>query len=395
MCNMDNDTPNKFNSKIVFITVAILICVCIVVLLIVFRGSSEEQEVVEKPSEQESAEEQPATSFELPPGDVDEGTTRFVIANGWSEADVGVASALAAISTDGVVVYTAGDELPEETRVLLNEGFPAEVILIGGNEAISQAVAEQIAAAAGDGVDISRLTGSDRIETASAAARQILGDPEAGPVTLVVANGRNAADIGVAASLASRVYRTAVIYTEQDDLPKASEELIREYQVKRVVLIGGNEAISQAAAEQITAAAGDGADVARIGGDDRIATAAAGAYYPIDDSPETEHITLVVANGWNAADIGVAAFLAATIDNAAVAYTMADTLPEETAAVIREHRVTRVILIGGQAAISDAVHIAIVDAAPENASVQRLTGDNRTATAVRVAWRVLTGQWNE
>ena len=47
-------------------------------------------------------------------GDFDIGVATFVVANGWSAADVGVASVLAARTSGAVVVYTAGEALSDK-----------------------------------------------------------------------------------------------------------------------------------------------------------------------------------------------------------------------------------------------------------------------------------------
>ena len=187
-------------------------------------------------------------------GDFDVGVATFVVANGWSPADVGVASVLAARTPGAVVVYTAGDELSEATRVLLRQALPAEVIIVGGNAAVSRDVRTQIDAATA-GSSISRLAGADRVETAAVTARRILGTPSgAGRVTVVVANGWSSPDIGVAAALAARSGRAAVVYTRAGTLPEASAALLRDYEVARVVLVGGIAAISSEVQDAIAAA---------------------------------------------------------------------------------------------------------------------------------------------
>ncbi|WP_420444423.1 fibronectin type III domain-containing protein [Candidatus Poriferisodalis sp.] len=99
-------------------------------------------------------------------GDFDVGVATFVVANGWSPADVGAASVLAARTSGAVVLYTAGDELSEQTRALLREALPAEVIIVGGTAAVSRDVRTQIRAASSES-GISRITGEGRSDTAA------------------------------------------------------------------------------------------------------------------------------------------------------------------------------------------------------------------------------------
>ena len=322
-------------------------------------------------------------------GDFDVGVATFVVANGWSAADVGVAAVLAARTDGAVVVYTAGDELSAETAMLLREASPAEVVIVGGTAAVSRDVRTQIRAASSES-GISRVTGADRADTAAGTARRILGVPsQAGRVTLIVANGWSPPDIGAAAALAARSGRSAVIYTQADRLPEVSAALLRDYQVARVVLIGGTAAISDEVRDGIAAAAGE-ASISRLTGVDRVDTAAQTARRVLGNPASApDGITLVIANGWSAPDVGVAAALAAATENAAVAYTTQGSLPAATAALIRDYRPDQIIIVGGRAAVANDVRAAITEAAPSSADVRRITGTTRTDTAARAARRIL------
>ena len=323
-------------------------------------------------------------------GDFDVGVATFVVANGWSAADVGAASVLAARTSGAVVLYTAGDELSEQTRALLREALPAEVIIVGGTAAVSRDVRTQIRAASSES-GISRITGEGRSDTAAATARRILGAPStAGRVTLVVANGWSPPDIGAATALAARSGRAAVLYTQHDVLPEATAALLADYQVARVILIGGTAAISSQVHDAIAAAAGGDASISRLTGADRVATAAQTARRVLGNpAAAPDGITLVIANGWSAPDVGVAAALAAATENSAVAYTAQGTLPEATAALIRDYRAGQVIIVGGRATVSNDVRTAITQTAPDSADIRRITGSTRTETAARAARRTL------
>ncbi len=322
-------------------------------------------------------------------GDLDIGVATLVVANGWSAADVGVASVLAARSEGAVVVYTVGEALSAETAMLLRETSPVEVIVVGGHAAISSDVRTQIRAASPES-DLTRISGADRADTAAATARRILGAPPgAGPVTLVVANGWSPPDIGAAAALAARSGRSAVLYTSTDALPEASAALLRDYQIARVILMGGTAAISTDVADTIAAAASE-ASMSRLTGTDRVDTAAQTARRALGNpAAAPDDVTLVVANGWSPPDVGVAAALAAATENAAFVYTARDTLPDATATLIREYRPSQIIIIGGRTAVADSVREAIGQAFP-NADVRRVTGGNRADTAARAARRILT-----
>ena len=324
--------------------------------------------------------------------DFDVGVATFVVANGWSAPDVGVASVLAARISGAVMLYTASGALSKETRELMRDASPAEVIIVGGTAAVSRDVRTQMATASPDS-DLSRVTGADRVATAAAAARRILGDASrAGRITLIVANGWSPPDIGAAAALAASSGRAAVAYVEAGRLPEATAALLGDYEVARVIVVGGTAAISADVQDAIEAAAG-GAPVSRLTGTDRVDTAVQAARRVLGNAAAVPAgVTLVVANGWSPPDVGVAAALAAVTDNAAVLYTAGGVLSQGTAALIGEYRAGQVIIIGGRAAVSDAVRTAITEAAPDEATVRRATGTTRTQTAANAARRILAGR---
>ncbi|WP_419944416.1 cadherin domain-containing protein [Candidatus Poriferisodalis sp.] len=323
-------------------------------------------------------------------GDLDAGVAVLVAANGRSAADVGVASVLAARTPGAVVVYTGGGALPDPTRELIGDALPAEVIIIGGTAAVSHEVRGHIRAVS-PGSDVVRVTGADRIDTAANTARHALGPPSgAGPVTMVVANGWSPPDIGVAAALAARTPRSAVLYVGADELGAASLSLLRDYEVTRVVIVGGTTAVSAAVEARIGAAAA-GASVSRLAGTDRVDTASLAARRVLGGPADAAAgITLVIASGWSPPDIGVAAALAAKTPNAAVAYSPTSTLPAATAALIADYRLERIIIIGGRAAITDSVRDAIAAAAPDTV-IRRISGATREHTAAAAARSILRG----
>ena len=168
----------------------------------------------------------------------------FVLANGWSAPDAGVASVLAARIEGAVVVYTAFDVLSDVAWELVRDASPAEVIVVGGNAAVSRDVLVRVRSASPES-DIERVTGTDRVDTAAQAARRILGSPgSVSGVTLVVTNGWSAPDVGAAAALAARTGRSAVIYTAAGELSEGTAAVLGEYRPSRVVIIGGTAAVS-------------------------------------------------------------------------------------------------------------------------------------------------------
>ncbi|WP_419863485.1 cell wall-binding repeat-containing protein [Candidatus Poriferisodalis sp.] len=309
-----------------------------------------------------------------------------VVANGWSPADIGVASVLAARTRDSAVLYSHAEALPASMARFLRICGPARVVLVGGHLALTWEV-RSAARSAADEADVSRISGATRVDTAATVARQILGaagSPTA--ATVVVANGWSPADIGAAAALAARIRDSAVVYVSPRGVPEPTRALIAEYRPARILVVGGVSAVTPETAESLAASA-PGASIERITGANRAETAANAARHSAPAAGSSIS-TVVVANGWSPADIGAAAALAARTRDSAVAYVSPGGLPVATRALVAELRPTRIVIVGGAAAVTPEVVHALGVALPR-ATIERISGADRIATAERVARQVL------
>ncbi len=212
------------------------------------------------------------------------------------------------------------------------------------------------------------------------------GGGEAGTAVVIIANGWSPPDIGVAAALAARTPHSAVIFTAGDRLSVAARDLLVDYLPAGVIVIGGKAAVSDTALVSARRAS-ESDSVERITGATRAETAAAVARRILGES-SAGGTTVIVANGWSPADIGVAAALSARTPRSAVVYTRADVLSTATAQLLRDERPTRVVIVGGTAAVHPAVESEIRAAVP-GVAVERVSGTTRTGTAARVARRFL------
>lgn len=317
------------------------------------------------------------------------GTAVLVIANGWSPSDIGVAAALAARTDNAAVVFTEGDRLSSLVRQMIRNERPAKVFIVGGEAAVSSSAASSAAISNGQG-EQERIAGATRVDTAAAVARQILGTPGfAGRPTLFVANGWSPPDIGVAAAMSARTSGSAVLYTSGGSLSPETAAVISEYRPRRVVIVGGEAAISDEVRAAI-AAASPGVRVERVAGATRAGTSVSAAATLLDGaSAAASEVTLIVANGWSPADIGVASALAARTPNSAVLYSAAGRIDDDALALIQRYKQAQVVLIGGTAAISSEVEQAIRAASLDD-TVPRYGGATRIETAIRVARAILS-----
>ena len=228
----------------------------------------------------------------------------MVIANGWSPSDIGAAAPLAG-RLDAVVLYSSSYSLGTTTVTALERLQPARVVLMGGRAALTDGVAAQVRATV-PGVEVRRLSGTDRVDTAAQAAL-------AAPVVsanrpVVIANGWSPPDVGTAAPLADWL-GGSVLFAHKSALGDATIEALQRLRPSRVIIVGGTAALD-AGTEAELGWAMPGVPIQRLGGVDRTDTAGQGAALAevAADSP------VVIASGWSSPDMGVAAPLAATID---------------------------------------------------------------------------------
>ncbi|WP_141784535.1 cell wall-binding repeat-containing protein [Ornithinicoccus hortensis] len=138
-----------------------------------------------------------------------------------------------------------------------------------------------------------------------------------------------------------------------------------------VVVLGGTGVVS----EGIEAELGDyAANVRRIGGEDRYETAALLAAE--FDSPDTIYVAR--GNGDKAFADALAGSAAAGRDNAPVLLVKDTEVPPATAEVLADNPDATVVVLGGTAAVSDAVYAEV-------GASERLSGDNRYQTGLAVS----------
>jgi putative cell wall-binding protein len=142
-------------------------------------------------------------------------------------------------------------------------------VLLAVTGAPAPTAVAQTAAAETDGPEVRRLSGADRVATATAISRDAFPD---GAAVVHVATGERFPD-ALAAGPAAAAAGGPVLLVSRDQLPEATRDELQRLSPERVVVVGGQVAIADDVLEDIAAATG--ADVARVAGPTREGTAAA------------------------------------------------------------------------------------------------------------------------
>ncbi|TQM95329.1 2',3'-cyclic-nucleotide 2'-phosphodiesterase (5'-nucleotidase family) [Ornithinimicrobium humiphilum] len=228
---------------------------------------------------------------------------------------------------------------------------------------------------------VHRISGADRYATAAEIARSF---PAEATRTVVVASGLDFPDALSAqlpASITDAVLgedREAgapvpILLTKPKQLPSATAAALRDLRPSKIIVVGGNNAVSPAVEEALEAYAGT---VQRISGIDRYATSAQIAQaYPVGLP------TLYVVSGASYAD-ALAAGARAGADGVPILLTHPTGLRASTAAAIRNLRPESVVVVGGEGAVAPGVLADIAEIVPDTT---RVSGGDRYETAAAVA----------
>ena len=233
----------------------------------------------------------------------------------------------------------------------------------------------------------SRVGGLDRYATAAQVAQATFPAPNA---NIILASGQNFPD-GLAAAGLAGAANAPVLLTDPNVLPGVTQNAMAAVfgssATKTVHIVGGESAVSAAVAAQVTSL---GYTVNRIAGDNRYETAADIAAFQATLAPVgitrvagVPLRTAIVATGENFPDAlsgGAPAFRG----KHPILLTATNSLPAATAATLQSLSVQRVILLGGESAVSAAVATEIA-ALGTGIRVDRVAGANRGETAQALA----------
>ena len=203
---------------------------------------------------------------------------------------------------------------------------------------------------------LATLLGSVALVSPAAAQEPPSNLVRHGPnLTMVLANCERAADTTAALELARHSRNAAAACLSDDGVPAELSTLIATFAPDRVIVVGGPDAVPAAVMDELSAAVRGAyrwVVIQRLGGATRAETAAAAARVALDtpDRVGRDTIVLVVADGWNEADIDTAREFAAGFEDVALAYfspaTVADGLSEAMASLITDYRPARIVFAG-------------------------------------------------
>lgn len=216
---------------------------------------------------------------------------RVVLARADTPADA-LAGAPLAASLDAPILLTERDGLRAEIAAELARLGATGAVVLGGEAAVGP---EVVAALQAEGLDVERIAGGDRFDTARLLAERI------GGTEVYVAQGGAAEPergwpdaLSVSALAASQL--RPILLVDGPQIPAPTRQALDSLGVTAVTVVGGEAVVSPALAEEL----GRSAPVTRLSGATRFETSVEVARRAVSAGAGVETVTL--ATGWSFPD---------------------------------------------------------------------------------------------
>lgn len=252
-----------------------------------------------------------------------------ILAQGNNFPDALAASPLA-YQLDAPILLTKQNSLSAETIEELIRLKTENVIIVGGEGAVSKTIEATLVAR---GINVERVAGVDRFDTAAKIALRMGGNPDKANVT----DGSNFPDaLAISSYAAQNGY--PILLTRKDRLPTKTNEVLKS--IPNTIVMGGNLAVSSTVFNQLN-------NPIRISGNNRYETAVA-----VIETFNLPTDKVYVATGDAFADALTGSALAAR-NNSHLILVRQNTIPVPTAQLIAKYNIRNFTLLGGEVAISN------------------------------------------
>lgn len=272
------------------------------------------------------------------------GCPAVVLANSDDPVDA-LAGAPLAADLGAPLLLTDSDGLDAVTEREIRRLGAGTAVLLGGTDALSPQVEDDLGAVGVRRVE--RVAGADRYATAAAVAQHLA------PEDVIVARsgpGEASADAAGAWTLAA-ADAGAVLLVAGDGVPAATRDALRQLDVERITVVGGEAAAPVAVADQLAVTVDP---ILRLGGATRYETGALVARRSAEVGADAGAV--FVADGRSSSDAVVAGAAAATQGGVLLLVDGGDTSAspaflehmEDHRGILRE-----VVLVGGSEVVRD------------------------------------------
>ncbi len=248
----------------------------------------------------------------------------------------------AAARGHGPMLLVQPGAIPAAVQTELQRLHPANIVVLGGVNSVTEAVATQLKTFTTGSV--TRVSGSDRYATSAAVSR---ATATVGAQVAYVVSGEAFPDALAAGALAARTSGAPLLLTAQGFLPAPTAAELTRVAPKSIVVVGGPSAVSDAVFTALRSYTTG--SVTRLSGSDRFATAAAAAgAFPAGTTQA------FVASGVDFPD-ALSASAAAGQSGAPLLLTLGGTVPGPTGTQLSRLGPSHIALVGGTDVVSEGV----------------------------------------
>ena len=260
-----------------------------------------------------------------------------VLARGDDYADA-LAGAPLAEALKATLLLTRRESLPGSIVEELEQLNPQQVIILGGEMAVSAHLEESLQ---GKGYQVERIGGANRYDTAAEIAYQLAIHQGGQIKEALVVTGESFPDALAAGAYAARE-GIPILPVEGDSLPSEISEVLNVLELDNITVIGGEAAISSNVYHEVGA-------TRRVHGEDRYRTAVA-----VTRELMPSATSIVLARGDDFADALCGALLASRREGA-ILLTYPDRLPSSVAQKLDKNNYPSLYLLGGTSALSSSL----------------------------------------
>ncbi len=261
------------------------------------------------------------------------GATNIVLARSDDYADA-LAGVPLAYRLDAPILLTPPSRLDSDTLAEIKRLGAAKVIILGGTSAISAQVEKTLK---NEGLDVERINGGNRFDTAAKIANRVAPN---GVGTAVIAYGLNFPDALAAAPYAA-MEGYPVLLANKSSAPLETLNAINSLGVNVTIVVGGNLVIEEKVLSQLPSPK-------RVYGSNRFDTAVELAKY---FDPGNTH--MYIATGLQFADAITGAVLVAKNNTGIL--LVGNKVSPEVKNYINDYNIEKLTVFGGYRAVSEAV----------------------------------------
>lgn len=237
------------------------------------------------------------------------------------------------------ILLTNSKKLDSKVKAEIERLGASDVIIVGGNSSISEAVRRELAEIDTDGVE--RIHGKDRYETSAKVAKEVV-DKTGKLEHAVIASGEVFADALTVGPYAAREGYPILLVREKS-VPKSVKDTITALDIKQVSIAGGVSSVSKGLESTLPTV------YERLSGKNRYETAMDIAVNGIKKSDE-----IFVANGEQWMDALVIGPVGGML-NMPILLTGANSAPKSLKDYIAKAKIQKLTAVGGTNMISERV----------------------------------------